>query len=103
MNALAPLALGMLVFALLGYAAFAGSRRMMRAGADVRLFDALKLRGIMPSAPQDYAAVRAAAQATRRCLACAEQHSCDARLATGSWQAVREICPNTAYIESLRQ
>jgi len=103
MNAPVVIAIAVIVvvFAGLAYAAFAVTRRIAREDEDVRFFDALKVRGALPPSPGDPAAMRAGAQALRRCLACSAKRACDLRLVTGSWPALREICPNQAYIDSL--
>jgi hypothetical protein len=35
-------------------------------------------------------------------MLCTEHARCDKLLAAGDWSTLREICPNSAYIDSLR-
>lgn len=104
MNALLAVFLGviavLLAFAL--YAAVVTGRRMMRADGRLRLFDAVRGQDLALPGPQNETAVHDAALAVRRCVVCAQHARCDTLLAARDWNALREICPNTAYIDRLR-
>jgi hypothetical protein len=67
----------------------------------LRLTEALKARGVAMPLPDSEAELRRCALATRRCVLCVSHERCDEALERRDWQALREICPNGAYIELL--
>ena len=84
------------------YTTGASLLRMLRYDGRLRLSEALQGQGLaLPEVHSD-ASVRALGIATRRCITCAEQARCDNALAAGDWTMLREICPNTSYIDGLR-
>ena len=104
MDALMAVFLGAIavLFASALYAAVVTGRRMMREDGRLRLFDAVRGQGLALPGPLNESEVHEAALAARRCAACAGHARCDELLAAGDWNALREICPNTAYIDRLR-
>jgi hypothetical protein len=91
---------------LLAAAAYAGVRsalRLLRHDGRLRLSEAVQGQGLVLPEPETGPGVRAQAMATRRCMTCAEQARCDKLLEAHDWNTLREICPNTAYIDSLRR
>ena len=104
MSALMLLLLAVLaaVVVLFCYAAVVDGWRLFRGDGRLRLHEAVRGQGLaLPSLNTERAA-RAAAMATRRCLTCASHARCDEYLAQHEWSALREICPNTPYIDRLR-
>lgn len=91
-----------IVLMLFAYAAFVTARRLMRADGRLRLFEALRGQGFALPQPETEAAGRALGLATRRCMTCVGQERCDKLLDAHDWAGLREICPNSAYIDSLR-
>jgi len=84
------------------YAAVADGWRLFHSDGRLRLYEALRGQGLaLPPINTEHAA-RDAAVATRRCLACASHAQCDELLAQHEWNALREICPNTPYIDRQR-
>jgi len=90
------------VVALFCYAAVVDGWRLFRGDGRLRLEEAVRGQGLTLPWLNTERAVRSAAMATRRCLTCASQSRCDEFLARREWKALREICPNTAYIDRLR-
>jgi hypothetical protein len=76
---------------------FAFWRRMMRDDGQLRLTRALEAQGLALPLEGELA-IRHAAHAVRRCVACREHEACDRMLAAHDWDGLREICPNTSYI-----
>lgn len=96
---LTAITLAVAVAAFFAYAFITGARRMLRDDGPLRLGQVLRARGLpLPNAGSPLE-VAAAAQATRRCLACSEQHRCDIAIAERDWDRLAEICPNHGYIE----
>jgi hypothetical protein len=90
------------IVALFCYAAMVDGWRIFRGDGRLRLLEAIRGQRLAEPALDSERSARAAARATRRCLSCVSQARCDKVLAAQDWQALREICPNTAYIERLR-
>jgi hypothetical protein len=84
------------------YAAAVSGWRMLRHDGRLRLTEALQGQRLALPESERPAAVRALGTATRRCILCAEHARCDKALEAGDWNTLREICPNTAYIDGLR-
>lgn len=94
--------LAVVVVCIGAYATVASLLRMLRHDGRLRLSEALHGQGLaLPDLHSDIA-MRALGIATRRCITCAEHARCDHLLAAGEWAMLREICPNTSYIDSLR-
>ena len=90
------------VVALFCYAAVVDGWRLFHFDGRLRLAEAVRGQGLaLPSLNTERVA-RGAAMATRRCLLCVSHARCDKILAQREWKALREICPNTAYIDGLR-
>src|SRR3954452_13393212 len=87
---------------LFSYAALTEGWRLFNGDGRLRLTEAVRGQGLALPALDGDRAVHNAASATRRCMGCAEQARCDEVLATRDWKTLPEICPNTAYIDSLR-
>lgn len=85
------------------WACVASGLRLLRQDGRLRLLDAVKARGL--ALPEQFtpAAARALGSATRRCLTCAEHARCDELLEQGASNTLREICPNSAYLDSLER
>jgi hypothetical protein len=95
-----------LIAALLGfalYAAFVSFRRVLRHDGRLRLLEAARLRGTELPDPQSDAAAYGAGLAAYRCVTCGQIERCDKLLAAGDWRALRQICPNTHYVEGLKR
>ena len=108
MNAIEPtlpmllVLLAVVVVCTAGYTTGASLLRMLRYDGRLRLSEALHGQNLaLPEVHSD-ASVRALGIATRRCITCAEHARCDSVLAAGDWTMLREICPNTSYIDGLR-
>jgi hypothetical protein len=99
LSLLAVLALVAILFC---YAAVADGWRLFRSDGRLRLEEAVRGQGLALPVLKTERAVCAAAMATRRCLACVSQERCDGLLAQREWKTLREICPNTSYIDRLR-
>ena len=84
------------------YAAVVDGWRLFHGDGRLRLDEAVRGQGLALPPLSTERAARAAAMATRRCLTCASHERCDEVLARREWNALREICPNTAYIDGLR-
>ncbi|HEX6689962.1 MAG TPA: DUF6455 family protein, partial [Burkholderiales bacterium] len=96
------LAVFVAVLVLFSYAVVVEGWRIFRSDSRLRLLEAIRGQRLPEPALDSERAARNAARATQRCLSCASQARCDKVLATRDWKALREICPNTAYIDSLR-
>lgn len=90
------------IAALFSYAAVVNGWRLFRGDGRLRLIEAVRGQGLALPALDSERTARDAARATRRCLSCASQERCDGILAARDWKALREICPNTLYIDRLR-
>ena len=104
MNAVDFTALLVLVLLLIGavWAGVSTAVRLLRYDGRLRLHDAVEGQSLaLPQLDNDRS-VMALAGATRRCMLCAEHARCDKALDAGDWNTLREICPNTAYIDGLR-
>jgi hypothetical protein len=94
--------LAVVVVCIVVYTTGASLLRMLRYDGRLRLSEALHGQGLaLPEVHSDIT-IRALGIATRRCITCAEHARCDPTLAAGDWTMLREICPNTSYIDSLR-
>lgn len=102
MSTLIAVFLGVVVLVLFVYAAFVIGRRLIRDDGRLRLVERLRGQGLELPVTKNEAVLRAGAFAVRRCVACAGHERCDELLAARDWNALRDICPNTAYIDSLR-
>jgi hypothetical protein len=91
-----------IIATLFSYAALIEGWRLFRGDGRLRLTEAAHAQGLALPALDSERAVRDAARATRRCLSCTAQARCDEVLAARDWKALREICPNNAYIDHLR-
>jgi hypothetical protein len=101
MNALLAISL-LSIAALLAlemYAALQTARRLVRDDGRLRFTEALRGQGLALPSSVDELAVRSAALAARRCVACGEHERCDKVLAESDWKGLRAICPNTAYFD----
>lgn len=84
------------------YAGMASLLRLLRSDGRLRLSEALRGQGLaLPELHSDISG-RALGIATRRCITCAEHARCDQALAGCDWTMLREICPNTSYLDGLR-
>jgi hypothetical protein len=72
-----------------------------RLDGRLRLLEAARGRGVALPEPQSHNAVHAGALAVRRCVLCTEHSRCDALLDARDWRSLREICPNTDYLDRL--
>jgi hypothetical protein len=84
------------------YAGVTGALRLLRQDGRLRLSEAVQGQGLALPGPERDTGLRALGTATRRCLLCTEHARCDELLEAGDWHTLREICPNTAFIDSLR-
>lgn len=76
--------------------------RMARDGGRLRLFEVLRGQDLpLPEAASELS-VRAGACAARRCVGCPSHAACDGLIARRDWIALRAICPNSDYLDSLR-
>lgn len=73
-----------------------------REDGRLRLLEAAGGQGVALREPRSNTAVHAGALAVRRCILCAEHSRCDALLDARDWPSLREICPNTDYLDRLR-
>ena len=90
-----------LIAALFVYQAFLSARELNRDDGRLRLKEVARARRLArPS--QTEAAMHAEALAVRRCLVCQRKKRCDELAAARDWEALRAICPNTPYLDSLR-
>ena len=96
------LAVFVVILVLFSYAVVVEGWRIYRSDSRLRLLEAIRGQRLPEPALDSERAARNAARATQRCLSCASQARCDKVLAAHDWRALREICPNTAYIDSLR-
>jgi len=97
---LAVLAVILVVFC---YAAVVDGWRVFHSDGRLRLDEAVRGQGLALPALDSERAARAGAVAARRCLTCASHERCDEVLAKREWNTLREICPNTSYIDGLRR
>lgn len=106
MNAIEPMLLVVLAVVVVSTAAYMvinSALRMLRYDGRLRLSEALRGQGLaLPEVHTD-ASVRALGNATKRCVTCTEHARCDELLAAGDWNTLPEICPNTSYIDALRE
>jgi hypothetical protein len=77
-------------------------RRRPRADSRVRLYEMMRLRGVLPPGLRDPAAAHDAAAAKRRCVACSSKQLCDELLRAGGGKGYSLFCPNALYVEWLR-
>jgi len=68
----------------------------------VRLDRVMRLRGAFLPDPLPPTAARHAEDARQRCLACRLKKLCDETLAAGKPEPFSLFCPNTHYIEHVR-
>jgi len=99
---LSILAAFIIIAALFSYAALIEGWRLFHGDGRLRLTEAVRGQRLTLPALDSERAARDAARATRRCLSCAAHARCDEILAARDWKALREICPNSAYIDRLR-
>jgi hypothetical protein len=90
-----------LLFSFVAYVAFTSAQRMMRDRGTLQLYRLAEARGLelLPSSSE--LDLRAAAQAARRCAGCASQERCDAYLQNRDYGGLRDICPNTPFLDRL--
>jgi hypothetical protein len=74
-----------------------------REDGRLRLLEAATGQGVALPQPESNTAVHAGALAVRRCVLCAEHSRCDALLDARDWLSLREICPNTEYLDRLHR
>ena len=91
-----------LIAALFVYEAFLSARELYRDDGRLRLKEVARARRLALHPPQTEAATHADALAVRRCLVCQRKKRCDELAAARDWDALRAICPNTPYLDSLR-
>jgi hypothetical protein len=84
------------------YKMFLAARQLTRDDGRLRLKDVARARGLAFLPPRTAAEIDADALAVRRCVACRRQERCDALAAAHDWAALRAICPNTPYLDTLR-
>lgn len=72
-----------------------------RDDGGLRLLEAARGQGVALPEPDSTTAVHAGALAVRRCVLCTEHSRCDALLDARDWDSLREICPNTDYLDRL--
>ena len=98
MNALWVVLFLILVLALAVWLSVGLSRR---EDGRLRLLEAARGQGVALNEPHSNTAVYAGALAVRRCVLCTEHSRCDALLDARDWRSLREICPNTDYLDRL--
>lgn len=69
----------------------------------LRLLEAARGQGVALPKPDSSTPVHASALAVRRCVFCTEHSRCDALLDARDWRSLRDICPNTDYLDRLRR
>jgi hypothetical protein len=74
-----------------------------REDGRLRLFEAARGQGVALPEPGSNTALHTSALAVRRCVLCSEHSRCDALLEARDWRLLREICPNTDYIDRLQR
>jgi hypothetical protein len=67
-----------------------------------RLQRLMRLRGAATPHPLDAAEARDAAAAVQRCVQCPNQRLCDEALAAGDAKTLSLFCPNTHYLQQVR-
>ena len=78
--------------------------RALEGGDRLRLVEVAAGQGLGRIVnPDSESSLRKAAHAARRCVFCPEHARCDTLIARNGWTALRRICPNSAYIDGLRQ
>ena len=104
MSALLAVLLGVIGFvaALLLYEGALAARQLYRDDGRLRLKEVARARGLVFRPARTHAAMNAQALAVRRCVACRRRSRCDRLAAARDWVGLGEICPNSAYLESLR-
>jgi hypothetical protein len=104
MSALLALLLGAAgVAAMLAlYKAIMAARQLAAGDGRLRLREFARARGLAFRPTRSHGEIQANAIAVRRCLLCRRQARCDELAAAQDWAALGEICPNRAYLDSLR-
>jgi hypothetical protein len=87
---------------LIALAVWLGVGLSRREDGRLRLLEAASGQGVALREPESNTAVHAGALAVRRCVLCSEHSRCDALLDARDWPSLREICPNTEYLDRLR-
>jgi hypothetical protein len=91
----------LLLIVFIALAAWLSVRLSRRDDGRLRLLEAARGQGVALPGPESNAAAHNSALAVRRCVLCAEHSRCDALLAARDWRSLREICPNTEYLDRL--
>jgi len=102
MNALLITVLAVLL-SLAALAAFVSGRRVIRDDGRLRLLEMMQRRGAALPEPLSEPAVRNQAHALRVCVTCPNKDLCDEWLRGSRTGDSYAFCPNTHYIEQLRQ
>jgi hypothetical protein len=84
------------------YKAVAAARQLAAGDGRLRLQELARARGLAWRPTRNPGEIQASAVAVRRCLLCRRQARCDELAAAQDWAALGEICPNRAYLDSLR-
>ena len=90
------------LIAFIALAVWLSVRLSRRDDGRLRLLEAARGQGVPLAEPDGNLAVQSGALAVRRCVLCAEHARCDALLAARDWDSLREICPNTDYLDHQR-
>lgn len=80
--------------------AYAAWRLHPRSEEPLRLYEMMRLRGVLTPLRAEDAPDVAAAE--RRCAACAGTELCDELLGAGTSDGYQRFCPNAIYLEWLR-
>lgn len=75
--------------------------RAMRDESPLRLSRLVEGKGLALAGARSEAEVRSAALAARRCATCASHARCDVHLDARDYDGLRDICPNTLFIDRL--
>jgi hypothetical protein len=104
MSALVAILLGTVAVlaTLVLYDGILAARRITATNGRLRLEEVARARGLAFRSARSRAAANAQALAVRRCLGCWRPARCDQAAAARDWAALAEICPNRAYLDSLR-
>jgi hypothetical protein len=84
------------------YKAAVAARQLAAGDGRLRLMELARARGLALPPTRKHGELQANAIAVRRCLLCRRQARCDELAAAQDWAALGEICPNRAYLDSLR-
>ncbi len=91
----------LLVMAPIFYAIGSVAWRAFHTDARLRMREAMRGLRIPVRPPAGELETLQRARAVRRCVGCLRHVRCDEALAAKDWRALRALCPNTAYFDSL--